>query len=174
MNFINALSAITVQVVILLAFTFRRFHELVLYLIKKHAAIVLTGLILIAGVSCNPEEWEAIDCSECYAERPSTAEINVRLTINNINPVVTINVYRGRIEEEIIEFSETARSETWNLVLPADQYYTVTATYRSHNQEISNVIAIDGNFVRTKRVRSVCDAPCWVVQGNNFNVRLKY
>jgi hypothetical protein len=174
MILITTMSDLSVHAVNLPAFAFRRFQELILCLIKKHAAIMLTGLILTAGVSCNPEEWETIDCSECFVERPSTAEINVKLTINNINPTVTINVYRGRIEEEVIEFSETVRSETWSMFLPADHYYTVTATYSSHNQEISNVTAIDGNYVRTKRVRSVCDEPCWVVQGNNFNVRLKY
>jgi hypothetical protein len=168
------LSALAALAVILTAFAFRRLEEPVLCLLQKHAAIMLTGLILTAAVSCNPEEWETVDCSECFAERPSTAKINIKLTINNINPTVTVNVYRGRIEEEVLEYSQTVRSETWSMVLPADQYYTVTATYRSHNQNISNVTAIDGNYVRTKRVRSVCDEPCWVVQGNNFNVRLRY
>jgi hypothetical protein len=174
MIFKIVLSALNARTVILLACAYRRLQEPALSLLQKHAAIILTGIILIAAVSCNPEEWETVDCSECFAERPSTAKINIKLTINNINPTVTINVYRGRIEEEVLEYSQTVRSETWSMDLPADQYYTVTATYRSHNQKLSNVTAIDGNFVRTRRVRSVCDGPCWIVQGNSFNVRLRY
>ena len=139
-------------------------------------AIIFLSISLFILPTCNPEEWEVLDCSECYPDKPSETEINVKLTLNQLNPFVEINVYSGRIEEEILIISDTARNETWSTVLPADAYYTVTATYSSGSQTRSfyNVTAIDGGFVRTKKILARCDKPCWVIRGNNFNVRLKY
>ncbi len=143
---------------------------------KKRAqsisAIILIIFAFLSAISCNPEEWEIIDCSECYTEKPEKAEINVKLTINELNPEVVINIFSGRLEEDILILSDTSQTETWSTILPADRYYSVTATYRSHYYE--NITAIDGNFVRTKKIRAICDMPCWVIRGNNFNVKLKY
>jgi hypothetical protein len=138
------------------------------------AAVILYSLIVAVGTSCNPEEWGAIDCSECYSGRPAEAEIHVRLTIDDLNPSVEINVYSGRIEEEILILSGTSTATTWSAILPADEYYTVTATYRSRFEATGNVTAIDGSHLRTRHVRTSCDEPCWTVQGKNFNVRLRY
>ena len=135
--------------------------------------IYLLSLVLIAVISCNPEEWELVDCSECYTERPSEAEINVKLSIDRLNPSVIIDVYSGRLEEEILILSETVTTETWSTILPVDEYYSVTATYSARTGDF-NVTAIDGNHVRTREVRAICDETCWVIRGNNFNVKLKY
>ena len=144
--------------------------------LSRTAAIVFLCTFLFILPGCNPEEWEIMDCSECYRDKPSEAEINVKLTLNQLNPFVEINIYSGRIEEEILILTDTARSETWSTVLPADEYYTVTATYSSGSQTRTyySVTAIDGGFVRTKKILARCDKPCWVIRGNNFNVRLKY
>ena len=145
------------------------------YLSRTVAIIILCTFPFISQ-ACNPEEWGVADCSECYVDKPSEAEINVKLTLNQLNPFVVINVYSGRIEEEILILSDTARIETWSALLTVDEYYTVTATYRSGSQtrDYYNVTAIDGGFVRTKKILARCDKPCWVIRGNNFNVRLKY
>jgi hypothetical protein len=135
--------------------------------------LAMAAIFMVPVFSCNPEEWGTVDCSECYIEKPAEAEINVRVSISNLNPFVPINVYLGRIEEEILILSDTVRTRTWSAVLPAGQYYTVTATYRFRaNWEW--ITAIDGNHVRANRVRAACDQPCWVIQGNNFNVELRY
>ncbi|MFP4365890.1 MAG: hypothetical protein ACLFQA_02240 [Bacteroidales bacterium] len=138
--------------------------------------IMLAFFSISLLMSCNPEEWEVVDCSECYTRKPEEAEINVKLTLNNTNPYVVVNVYSGRIEEEILILSDTARTETWNTVLPVDEYYTVTATYWSGAADLTyyNVTAIDGSHIRTRKISDTCDEPCWVVRGNDFNVRLKY
>jgi hypothetical protein len=57
--------------------------------------------------------------------------------------------------------------------VPVDEYYSITATYRAQTGNF-NVTAIDGGMVRSRRIRGACDDPCWVVRGNNFNVRLRY
>lgn len=131
------------------------------------------AIILITAISCNPEEWQTIDCSECYAEKPEFAEINVKLSISNLNPSVIIRVYSGRFEEEKLILTDTTNMETWTAILPVDEYYSLTATYKSQNNYF-NVTAIDGGMVRTQRIRATCDDPCWVTKGNNFNLKLKY
>lgn len=135
--------------------------------------ILMAGFMAFTGISCNPEEWEMLDCSECYAEEPFEAELNVKLTINNLNPGVVLRVYSGKIEEEILILADTVSTGRWSTILPVNEYYTVTATYRAIASTYM-VTAIDGNLVRTRKVRSVCDQSCWVVRGNNFNVRLRY
>ncbi len=132
----------------------------------------LLAVVLAATVSCNPEEWFILDCSECYTEEPEVAEINVKLTINQTNRRVPVRVYEGRIEEEILILEDTVLTDTWSAILPVNRYYTVTADYRGHS--VYYITAIDGAFLRTEKIRTRCDRPCWVVRGNSFNVKLKY
>ncbi len=172
MNQLNTISAIIVRFKSLASDEWQK--ALLTVNCYKCVIIMVAGLVLLAGTSCNPEEWETVDCSECFPDKPGQAEINVRLTINATNPSVVIDVYSGRIEEGILILSDTSRNETWTTILPVDEYYTIAATYRAQTRNASNVTAIDGSHVRTKKVRAVCDEPCWVVRGNNFNVRLRY
>ena len=139
----------------------------------RYALIMLVSFLLIYISACNPEEWEIVDCAECYTEQPEEAEINVKVSISNLNPEVKINIYSGKLEEEILILSDSSSNETWNTILPVNEYYTVTATYRAQTGNFM-VTAIDGNLLRTRKVRIICDEPCWFVKGNNFNVRLKY
>lgn len=135
--------------------------------------LIIILLVLFPGIACNPEEWEVIDCAGCLPERPEVAEINVKVSISNLNPRVVINVYRGRFEEEDLVLSDTTTTETWKALLPADEYYSVTATYKGQNNYYG-VTAIDGGLVSAREVRATCDEPCWIIRGNNFNVKLKY
>jgi hypothetical protein len=144
--------------------------ETVLNSCIRYAAGMLAFLLIN---SCNPEEWEVVDCSECYTDKPEMAEINVRVSISNLNPSVVVNVYSGRVEEEILVVSETVRTGTWRTILPVDEYYSVTATYRAQTGSYM-VTAIDGGMVRTRKVNAACNEPCWTVRGNNFNVTLGY
>jgi hypothetical protein len=137
------------------------------------SVIGAVSIFLFTVISCNPEEWQTVDCSECYTEKPEFAEINVKLSISNLNPSVVVRVYSGRFEEEKLILSDTTNNETWTAILPADEYYSITATYKSQNNYF-NVTAIDGGMVRTQRIRGTCDEPCWVTKGNNFNLKLKY
>ncbi len=145
-------------------------------LLSRIRLIFTAGLIMFISFSCNPEEWGFPDCSECYTNEPAMAEINVKVTINNVNNFVVLNFYSGRIEEEILILTDTARTGSFRTVLPVNEYYTVTATYYGGipDRTYYNITAIDGNFVRTEKVRARCDQPCWIVRGNNFNVKLKY
>jgi hypothetical protein len=140
---------------------------------KRRFRCVAKVLLMVIILSCNPEEWEVVDCSECYTDKPEVAEVNVRVSISNLNPTVEVSIYRGRIEEEILVISQTVRTETWRTILPVDEYYSVTATYRAQTGSF-NVTAVDGGMVRTRKVNAACDEPCWTVRGNNFNVRLRY
>lgn len=144
-----------------------------LFIAVNILTLSLFTILITSITSCNPEEWDPVDCNECYTNKPSDAELNVKLTINNMNPSVIIDVYSGRLEEELLILTDTVRSETWSTILPVEEYYTITATYRAATGNF-NVTAIDGNFIRLRRIRASCDDPCWVVRGNNFNVKLKY
>ncbi|TVR70598.1 MAG: hypothetical protein EA408_11010 [Marinilabiliales bacterium] len=134
--------------------------------------LIYLALFILPGLSCNPEEWHVLDCSECYTSEPSSAEIDVRLTINQVNRHVVVRVYEGRIEEEVLIIADTVSTQRWSVVLPVNRYYTVSADYRGHSVNI--ITAIDGGFLRTEKIRTRCDAPCWIIRGNSFNVQRKY
>ncbi len=138
-----------------------------------YAFFLLFSFIALVSIACNPEEWQIVDCSKCYIDKPEEVEINVKLSINNLNPSVIIDIYSGKLEEGIIILSDTTRHETWNSILPVNEYYTVTATYRALTGNYM-VTAIDGGMVTLRKVRSVCDMPCWIIEGNHFNVKQKY
>ncbi len=140
------------------------------------AVIVFLGMAFVILSACNPENWRTVDCSECYLDEPAEAEINVRLTLRGENNHIVINIYSGRIDEGILILSEKVRSETYKTTLPVNAYYTVAAEYPSDlmTRTYQNIYAIDGGFVRTKKIYTTCDVPCWVIRGNNFDVRLKY
>lgn len=135
--------------------------------------IYMLSIILVITSACNPEEWEIVNCLECYTDQPSEATINVKLSTDKLNTSVIIDVYSGKLEEEILIVSDTVASQTWSTILPVNEYYTITATYIARTGDF-NVTAIDGNLVKTRKITGVCDEPCWVVRGNNFNVKLKY
>jgi len=49
--------------------------------------------------------------------------------------------------------------------------YSVAAEYIAGTTKI---IAIDGTNLKNKHVRAACDKECWIIEGEDMNVRLKY
>jgi hypothetical protein len=146
------------------------------YHILTQAVIVFLGMAFVILSACNPEDWQTVDCSECYLDEPVEAEINVRLTLRDETSHIVVNIYSGRIDEGILILSENVKSETFKTTLPVNAYYSVSVEYPSDytTRSYQNIYAVDGGYVRTKKIYTTCDVPCWVIRGNNFDVRLKY
>lgn len=113
---------------------------------------------------------KSADCSECYTIKPDTAELIIKLTINDENPKVPIVIYKNNIEDNDIEFTDTAITEDYYIDVPVNKYYSVTAQYKVNEKTI---IAVDGDKIKTKKIYD-CDEPCWIIKGGYINVKLKY
>ncbi len=132
---------------------------------------VLTYIIILLAFSCEQNPFVLdVNCDECYYEKPDSADLIVDLTINEENPYVPLVFYKGKVEEGLIEWIDTAYTETLYLYSPVEQYYSIKAFYKSGEQTI---ISVDGDKLGTTQVSDVCDYDCWVIRGGILDVRLK-
>ena len=134
--------------------------------------VTIAVLIFLFSVpSCDKELFNLnINCDECDPVRPDSAELVVRITIDDENPYVPLIFYKGRIEDGILEWVDTASSSTLYLLSPVDEYYSVKASYRKDGKTI---IAIDGDKLRTRLITDVCERDCWIIKGGILDLRLK-
>ena len=132
---------------------------------------VLFSLILIISLSCDREMFYFnINCDECYSYKPDSADLIVKISIDEENQSVPLVFYRGKIEEGIVEWIDTAYSGTLYLYSPVDEYYSIKAYYKRDGETI---IAVDGNKLVTSLVTDVCENDCWIIKRGILDVRLK-
>ena len=112
-----------------------------------------------------------IDCEECYQIKPDSADLFVKLTINSTYDTIPLIVYRNEVEDNDIEYIDTAYGSPYYLFVPVNKKYSIAAEY---NADSKKIIAIDGAKLKLKHVRSACDKECWLIEGGELDVRLKY
>ncbi len=112
-----------------------------------------------------------VDCDECYDENPEVADLTIKFTINDENPYVRYILYSGTYDSgDTIAIDTSYTSEVvWSL--DTDKYYSVKAEY---TKGARTIFAVDGNELRTKKDRSSCDRECYIILGDELDVRLKY
>ena len=113
----------------------------------------------------------SVDCSECYSIEPDSSDITIYLTINHNYRSIPIIVYKDQVDDNRIEYIDTAYSSPYYLFVPVNQYYSVKAEYSADGK---TTYAVDGDKLNTKHVSESCDVECWVVTGGVMDVRLKY
>lgn len=141
-------------------------------LIKHIAPLLIICCTIISINSCEQEDVDMYyNCDDCYSEYPDSSTILVYLTINEENPEVLLRYYRGDIENEIIEYTDTARNDTVGLSGCAiGEEYSVKAYYKVNNEI---VIAVDSDEMTVIDAEYDCGSPCYIVQGGTLNVKLK-
>jgi len=142
---------------------------IMLRIVKKTVFLIC---LLFAGIylSCNEYMGLSVDCSECYTNYPDSSDITVYLTINNSYSSVPVTIYKDQVDDNRIEYIDTATSSPYYLFVPVDQYYSVKAEYTADGKTI---FAVDGDKLSVKHVSESCDVECWVVTGGVMDVRLK-
>jgi hypothetical protein len=137
---------------------------------KKNICFIFIFLFLLVLACSKDFTGFNVDCDECYYTKPDSANLLVYITINEENPSVPLVFYRGKIEDNIIEWIDTSTVDLLKLYSPVDKYYSVKALYKEGAKVI---YAIDGDKLNTRQVSGVCDRDCWVVGGGILDVRLK-
>lgn len=136
---------------------------------KTKFFFILALLTLVFVFSC--ENWPFdINCDDCYQIEPDSADLVIRLTIDEVNPFVPVVFYKGNVESNNIEWIDTFISETATLYSKVGQYYSIEAKYLTGNGD--TIIAIDGGKIKTTFIRDACDVDCWVVRGGKLDVRV--
>jgi len=139
---------------------------------SRFAALAILCLLMFSGqfTACEPEDWVlAVDCGDCYDYRPDSAELIINLTINAENDSVPLTFYLGNYEDGLIDWQDTASSETFYLFSAMDKDYTVVASYNSGSQTI---MAFDGDKMTLYDAAEECGSPCYIIKGGIFDVRL--
>ncbi len=122
--------------------------------------------------ACIPDfTLEEVDCSECYITRPDEAELIIKVTRNAHYPEIPVVVFNGKLEARDTFLLDTIRSSTGYIIVPADRYYTVQATYTTDS---GTVFVIDGDDLKTVKVTGQCNGTCWIIKGGILNNELKY
>jgi hypothetical protein len=142
---------------------------------KRHKKFVylFLFLLIVTFISCERNKQfslDKFDCSDCYQEKPDSADLTVKVTINNENPRVPLVIYKGKIEDQVIDYIDTAINSDYYLWVKVDEYYSVEAKYKSGNKTI---IAVDGDKIKTKKNSTECDETCYRIKGGYINVRLR-
>ncbi len=134
---------------------------------------LLTALLLVMLMyGCNEKIFTIdVNCDECYQEKPDSADLVINLTINDSYDAIPLIVYKDKVENNNIEWIDTAYGSPFYLLVPVDEYFSVAAEYINDSGKI---IAIDGTKIRIKHVSSECDEDCWIIEGDDLNVKLKY
>ena len=131
--------------------------------------IVLLGFALIG--SCENYLGPAVDCDDCYWEKPDSADLVIYLTINEQHPEVPIVLYRGNAEDRHVDWVDTARESPLYVYSAMDQFYSVSAEYKVGGKTIK---VIDGDDMKAKFVSDACDYACWIVTGGYLKSELKF
>ncbi len=134
--------------------------------------IIILLLLIPLIYSCEEKIFtEGINCEECYREKPDSADLIIELTMNDNYNIIPLIVYKGEVEDNDIEYIDTAYGSPYYLYVPVNKRYSVAAEYNSGSTKI---VAIDGTDLKIKHVRAACDQRCWIIEGQDMNVRLKY
>lgn len=138
-------------------------------------ASLFVFMIIIELPSCKNDGSNASqNCFDyCDPEKPDSAYITIKVTINGQNPYVPVVLYRDKFNPDkqlVIERVDTARVENFMLRVSVNQYYSVEAKYISGNKII---YAVDGSIFDTYKQEG-CDNTCWRVAGGPLDVRLKF
>jgi hypothetical protein len=135
---------------------------------KNSPSIIFFGAIITIMFSCKKACPDFV--YECmYAEKPDSALINLKLTINDENQWVGIDIFKGNFENSNSNrvFSGIAFNEDFFTLLPIGRY-TARATYLKNNDTIWSI-----NSGKSNLIRYDCDFPCFDVKEATIDLKLK-
>jgi hypothetical protein len=133
--------------------------------------LIIICLIFLVS-SCGEKLFTAnVNCDECYYPEPDSADIEIKVTINEEFKKVPLVFYKGDVEDNQVIYRDTATSSTHYLYwVPVNHPYSVKAEYKRNG---SVLYAIDGTKVKTARVSDACDGECFVIQNDVMDVEIK-
>ncbi|MFA5818927.1 MAG: hypothetical protein WC854_06575 [Bacteroidales bacterium] len=128
-------------------------------------------LILVISFSCEEHGLFFILCSECTAEEPLKANLEIKLSRVYNYTTTTGKIYEGNLEDSILyKTFETTGTKT-SLWVSINKKYTVTARYYiSENW----YYVVNSVTPRVRYDKENCNDPCYFVYDRVVDLRLKY
>ena len=143
--------------------------------IKRYRLFFILFIIqaLIISPACErdvPSKLTSVDCFDCDPVKPSSGKLIVTLTINEENPYVPLIIYKGYIEDNLIEYIDTSYTSDYWLIVPVNNYYSISAEYKSGDKTI---FAVDGDDFKLKYTETDCEVPCYYFYGGYYDLQLR-
>ena len=138
---------------------------------KRIIKFWIVFIIIVLAGSCEEYLGSSVDCSECFDYKPDSADLIIHVTINSEHPEVPIVLYRGNVEDNVVDWIDTVRETPYYLYSAVDQFYSVSAEYKV---DARTIIAIDGDRMKAKHVSDACDFVCWIVTQGILKAELKF
>lgn len=132
--------------------------------------MLITFVIVIIHQGCE-DVTLSVDCTECYYPEPDSFNLIIHFSFEDGIDKVPFVLYRGEADKGNVDWIDTAyTSYIDDIIVATDMSYSVEAKYEFEDRTI---IAIDETRVRTTLVSDVCSEDCFVIKGNELDVRLK-
>lgn len=136
----------------------------------KNLILILT--VLAGLTSCHEYYYDSgYPCDFCYPGEQTEGVLTIQLSPNDENAKIPIVIYINEIDNNEIEYIDTTSETNYEIWVPIDNYYSVTAEYKVGSKTIT---AVDKTRVYMRKNTSDCDEDCWIVFDGTVDVRLKY
>jgi hypothetical protein len=135
----------------------------------KKIVRIITFFLLAISFSCEDQSF-VVQCSDCTAEEPVTAELYADLDPDHFYDCL-VQIWEGNLEDSILLGSFPTFSKSFTHEVTLNKKYTITATYYISNDRY---IAVDSATPRVKYEKAQCDDPCYYLYDKKCDLRLKY
>jgi hypothetical protein len=131
------------------------------------------GIILLLLLSACGEKLFTgdVNCSECYSPKPDSLDLIIDLSIDDEFKKVPLVIYRGDVEDNQIEYIDTAYASPYRLYVAVGTKYSVKAKYRKADSTV--LYAVDGTTIKILLVTATCDVDCYVIKNDRMNVKIR-
>jgi hypothetical protein len=133
--------------------------------------IMLIAIVVFAlGISCDSIDISPVNCAECYPVKPKDGHIELKLTINDENPEVTIILYEDEFDEANLIYSKKVQNSTFLLKIMTNKEYVIEAKYMKDGRSYH---VVNKAKLKTRRDTENCSEPCYYIAKRSVDLRIK-
>ena len=137
---------------------------------KSFITLSIIVITILTPSSCEDLKL-FVDCDKCYTDLPEKYSIEIKVNLDSENPYIPITLYKGEIDNgSIIDTDTIYYTPYYTIDVKFGEYYSAIARYRHHGRVI---YAVDGRKLSKKLDESSCNESCYVVSGDELDLRLK-
>ncbi|TVQ11632.1 MAG: hypothetical protein EA361_12455 [Bacteroidetes bacterium] len=128
-----------------------------MHLAINQKIFLLVFVFILWGCKSKYEDCTEDDYNACNTNRPATAEVRIRVTINNENPEVTVLAFEGDFEDGNLVWEKVVRQSRYTVMMPTEKKYSFTATYK---KDLKTIVAVDGGELKVSSY-TMCEYTCY-------------
>lgn len=101
---------------------------------------LLATALMGATAACHDLTFDCgQDAHRCYSSEPENGPLILRLSPNAENPTIPIAIYRGRVEDSVLVWTDTTAEARYEVMVELDQWHAAVATYRQNGRTIQAI-----------------------------------